>query len=315
MKILITGGAGFIGSHTAARFGALGHEIVILDDFNDYYDPAIKRDNVKKLVPESAVVIEGDIRDKNAVAEAYSHGIDAVIHLAARAGVRPSLEDPELYISTNISGTFNLLEGARQHGVKKFLFASSSSVYGVNDKVPFAEDDLLQKTISPYAMTKLAGEHMCSNYSHLYGIQTICLRFFTVYGPGQRPDLAIHKFCQKIWDGVGIDQYGDGSTRRDYTYIDDIVDGIVGAFRYEDKLFDIFNLGESETTTLKKLIEQIELAVGKKAKVNVMPEQPGDVPRTFADVSKAKKVLGYNPETKISEGLPRFVDWFMARQN
>ncbi|QQL44920.1 SDR family NAD(P)-dependent oxidoreductase [Sulfuriroseicoccus oceanibius] len=314
MKILITGGAGFIGSHTARRFGEMGHEIVVLDDFNDYYDPSIKRENVATRLPEGSVVIEGDIRDKEAVKEAFSHGIDAVIHLAARAGVRPSLEDPELYISTNISGTFNILEAARDNGVKKVLFASSSSVYGVNDKVPFAEDDLLQRTISPYAMTKLAGEHMCSNFSHLYGMQIVCLRFFTVYGPGQRPDLAIHKFSQKIWDGTPIDQYGDGSTRRDYTYIDDIVDGIVGSFNYNDKPFEILNLGESQTTTLKELIEGIESAIGKKAQINLMPEQPGDVPRTFADISKAKELIGYNPQTKIKEGLPKFAEWFIGRQ-
>lgn len=314
MKILITGGAGFIGSHSAKRFGGMGHEIVVLDDFNDYYDPAIKRQNIAERVPAGSVVIEGDIRNKDDVRRAFDEGIDAVIHLAARAGVRPSLDDPELYLSTNINGTYNVLDEARRRGVKKVLFASSSSVYGLNEKVPFAEDDLLQKTISPYAMTKLAGEHLCSNFSHLHGMQIVCLRFFTVYGPGQRPDLAIHKFSQRIWDGKSIDQYGDGSTERDYTYVDDIVDGVVAAFNYDKKPFDIFNLGESQTTKLRDLIAGIEEALGRKAIINMMPEQPGDVPRTFADISKSREVLGYDPQTKIREGLPKFAEWFITRQ-
>ena len=278
MKVLITGGAGFIGSHVGRQLVQDGHEVVVLDDFNDYYDPAIKRENLAERLP-GATVIEGDIRDKDAVRRAFAAGpLGAVIHLAARAGVRPSLKDPELYLSTNINGTYNMLEAARQNGVRKFLFASSSSVYGVNPKVPFAEDDLLQRTISPYAMTKLAGEHLCSNYSHLHGLQTICLRFFTVYGPGQRPDLAIHKFTRWIHEGRPVDMYGDGDTERDYTYVDDIVQGVLGAFRYEDQAFDIFNLGESQTTKLRDLIATIEAALGKKAVINRMPNQPGDVP-------------------------------------
>ena len=314
MKVLITGGAGFIGSHVGRQLVADGHEVVVLDDFNDYYSPSIKRENLAQRLP-GATVIEGDIRDKDTVRRAFAAGpIGAVIHLAARAGVRPSLKDPELYLSTNINGTYNLLEATRENGIRKFLFASSSSVYGVNPKTPFAEDDLLQRTISPYAMTKLAGEHLCSNYSHLHGLQTLCLRFFTVYGPGQRPDLAIHKFTRAIHEGKSLDMYGTGDTERDYTYIDDIVQGVLGAFHYEDAAFDIFNLGESQTTKLRDLIATIEAAVGKKAIINHLPDQPGDVPCTYADISRAKQRLGYNPQTKIKDGIPKFVDWFLQRE-
>ena len=313
MNILITGGAGFIGSHVGHHLASEGHRIIVLDDFNDYYDPAIKRDNVRERLP-GATVVEGDIRDKAAVRAAFAEKPAAVIHLAARAGVRPSIQDPELYLSTNLNGTFNILEAARQHGVQDIVFASSSSVYGVNPKVPFAEDDLLQSTISPYAMTKLAGEQMCSNFSHLYGMRTICLHFFTVYGPGQRPDLAIHKFTRWIHEGRPVDRYGDGGTERDYTYIDDIVQGVAAAFRYTDRAFDIFNLGESQTTKLRDLIATIEQALGKQAVINRMPEQPGDVPRTFADIGKARRLLGYDPQVKIKDGIPRFVRWFQERE-
>jgi UDP-glucuronate 4-epimerase len=311
MNILITGGAGFIGSHTAHALARQGHEIHVLDDFNDFYDPAIKRANLATLVPDARLT-EGDIRQKAIVEKAYEPGIDLVIHLAARAGVRPSISDPELYISTNIQGTYHLLDAARRHGVRKFVFASSSSVYGVNPKVPFAEDDLIQSTISPYAMTKLAGEQMCSNYSHLYEMPVVCLRFFTVYGPGQRPDLAIHKFTDLIHRGEEVPMFGDGSTERDYTYIDDIVQGILAATRYDAKRFDIFNLGESDTTRLDVLIREISGALGKEAKIRRMPEQPGDVPRTFADITKARQLLGYQPSARIVEGIPRFVEWYLS---
>lgn len=313
MNILLTGGAGFIGSHVGQKLASEGHSIHVIDDLNDFYDPQIKRDNLTRLLPE-ARFIEGDIRDKSVVECAFQPGIDLVIHLAARAGVRPSISDPELYISTNISGTYNLLDAARRHKVPKFVFASSSSVYGVNPKVPFAENDLIQSTISPYAMTKLAGEQLCSNFSHLYGMSIVCLRFFTVYGPGQRPDLAIHKFTDLILRGEEVPMFGDGSTERDYTYIDDIVQGVVAATRYDAKRFDIFNLGESDTTRLSDLIHEISAAVGKEARIRRMPDQPGDVPRTFADISKAKELLGYRPATRISEGIPRFVEWYLSRK-
>ncbi|WP_395736035.1 NAD-dependent epimerase/dehydratase family protein [Prosthecobacter sp.] len=312
MKILVTGGAGFIGSHTVERLiQDDAAQITIIDSFNDYYNPSIKRENVRALGPK-VVVREGEITDPQFVAETFEKGhFDAVIHLAARAGVRPSIEQPELYIDTNIKGTFHLLEAARRTGVKHFVFASSSSVYGVNKKVPFAEADPILQTISPYAMTKMAGEQMCSNYSHLYGIKTVALRFFTVYGPRQRPDLAISKFSRLIEDGKPIDKFGDGSTARDYTFVHDIVDGIVGALNYRSgPICDIFNLGGSQTVTLNELITNIEHALGKKAVINQLPEQPGDVPLTSADVSKAKSLLGFKPTTTIAQGVPAYVEWF-----
>jgi UDP-glucuronate 4-epimerase len=313
MKILITGGAGFIGSHVGRHFAAQGHHIVVLDDFNDYYAPAVKRANLGERLPE-AEVIEGDIRDKEAVARAFAARPEAVIHLAARAGVRPSIADPELYISTNISGTYNLLEAARRNGIRKFLFASSSSVYGVNPKVPFAEDDLLQSTISPYAMTKLAGEQMCSNFSHLHGMQTVCLRFFTVYGPGQRPDLAIHKFTRWIHEGRAVDMFGDGGTERDYTYIDDIVQGVLASI---DRVAgcEIINLGGDEPITLTQMVQTIEQATGQKAKLKHLPDQPGDVPRTMADITKARRMLGYEPRTAFAEGVAAQVNWWRRVQD
>ncbi len=311
MKILVTGGAGFIGSHTVERLLSEGAEVTVLDSFNDYYNPAIKRANVKGF-ENRATLREGDLTDAAFVRHVFDQGqFDAVIHLAARAGVRPSIEQPELYIDTNIKGTFNLLESARHTGCRHFIFASSSSVYGVNKKVPFSEEDPILQTISPYAMTKMAGEQMCSNYSHLYGIKTICLRFFTVYGPRQRPDLAISKFTRLIEDGKPIDKFGEGQTARDYTFVHDIVDGIVGAVNYRTgPICDIINLGGSQTVTLNDLISSIETAVGKKATINQLPEQPGDVPLTSANVSKARQLLGFNPSTTIAKGVPEYVEWF-----
>jgi UDP-glucuronate 4-epimerase len=314
MNILVTGGAGFIGSHTVERLLKQGDtQVTILDNFNDYYDPAIKRVNVRGF-QDQVKIHEIDLMDRGAVDAVFDGTkFDGVIHLAARAGVRPSIERPELYIDTNIKGTFNLLEACKRTGCRKFVFASSSSVYGVNKKVPFCETDPILQTISPYAMTKMAGEQMCSNYAHLYNIRAVCLRFFTVYGPRQRPDLAISKFTRRIEDGLSLDRYGDGNTARDYTFITDIVDGIIGALNYESgPICDIFNLGGSQTVTLNEMISTIEAAVGKKAIVNVMPEQPGDVPLTSADVSKAKELLHFKPTTHITEGIPRFVDWFRS---
>lgn len=312
MKILVTGGAGFIGSHTVERLlQDAANEVTLLDSFNDYYNPAIKRANVRAM-GNRVKVCEGELNDADFVRRTFEEGqFDAVIHLAARAGVRPSIEQPELYIDTNIKGTFNLLEAARRTGCKHFVFASSSSVYGVNKKVPFSEEDPILQTISPYAMTKMAGEQMCSNYSHLYGIKTVCLRFFTVYGPRQRPDLAISKFTRLIEDGKPIDKFGDGHTARDYTFVHDIVDGIIGAVNYRSgPICDIINLGGSQTVTLNDLISSIETAVGKKAIINQLPEQPGDVPLTSADVSKAKQLLNFKPTTTIAEGVPCYVQWF-----
>ncbi len=314
MKFLVTGGAGFIGSHLVDNLVAAGHAVTVIDDLNTFYDPGLKEDNLSGI-HGSITFRQVDIRkaaEVDAVFEAEK--FDSVVHLAARAGVRPSISDPLLYIDTNVNGTYHVLDAARRYGVQKFIFASSSSVYGLCETVPFREDVPLHQTISPYAATKIAGEQLCSNFSHLYGMQVVCLRFFTVYGPRQRPDLAIHSFTNKIFNEIPIDQYGDGSTRRDYTYVDDIVQGVVASIEYNATPFEIFNLGESETTELSQLIRAIESALGKKAQINILPEQAGDVPLTYADISKARRVLGYSPTTKISEGIPKFVDWYRSRQ-
>lgn len=289
---------------------AQGVEVVVIDDFNDFYDPAIKRSNLAAIA-DRITLIEGDIRSEALISETFAdHQFDAVFHLAARAGVRPSISDPKLYFTTNIDGTFNLLDACRNHGVKRFIFASSSSVYGINEKVPFSESDRIERTISPYAATKIAGEQICSNYSYLFGIHCACLRFFTVYGPRQRPDLAISKFTSAIRGGKSIDRYGDGSTARDYTYIEDIVQGILAAAAYtEQSPFEIFNLGGSATTTLSELISLVEEAVGQKAVIRQLPDQPGDVPRTYADVDKARRLLGYEPHTPIRDGVKKYAAW------
>jgi UDP-glucuronate 4-epimerase len=314
MRALVTGGAGFIGSHLVEKLLAAGHEVSILDDFNDFYDPRIKRENIAGVTKDIRVH-DLDLRDGPSVADLFRHErFDVVAHLAARAGVRPSIQSPELYYETNVRGTLHLLEGARIAGVERFIFASSSSVYGVSKVVPFSEDLHLTQTISPYAATKIAGEFLCSTYSHLHKMRVVALRFFTVYGARQRPDLAIHQFTRRIHAGEAINQFGDGTTRRDYTYVDDIVQGVTAALDYAGPLFDIFNLGENQTIELRELISAIEKALGRKAKINQLPEQPGDVPITCADITKARTLLGYNPTTPLSAGLPKFVDWFLDRQ-
>ncbi|MBI5685132.1 MAG: SDR family NAD(P)-dependent oxidoreductase [Verrucomicrobia bacterium] len=311
MNFLVTGGAGFIGSHVSERLLRDGHRVVIVDDFNDFYAPAIKQHNLARVQAVGGVRLHrADIVDKAAMDRVFAaEKFDAIIHLAARAGVRPSIEQPLLYTQTNVTGTMNLLECARAAGIRKFIFASSSSVYGINSKIPFSESDPIFKPISPYAATKLAGEALCHTYHHLHGMDMTCLRFFTVYGPAQRPDLAIHKFAKLIAAGKPIEMYGDGSTRRDYTFIDDIVEGIMacvrGKFGYE-----IFNLGNSNTVELRQLVGLIERALGRKAVIERRPEQPGDMPVTFADVSKARRMLGYDPKTKIEQGIEKFVEWF-----
>ena len=311
--ILVTGGAGFIASHLCEALLAEGAELVVLDDFNDFYDPAIKHANLAGF-HDRITLVQGDIRDAALIDALFArHPFDTVFHFAARAGVRPSIADPRLYVGTNIDGTLNLLEACRKTAVKRFIFASSSSVYGVNEKVPFAEHDLIQRTISPYAATKLAGEQLCSNYSHLHGMRCICLRFFTVYGPRQRPDLAISKFTRKIIAGEPIEQYGDGSTARDYTYVEDIIRGVMAAGRYDASDFEIINLGGSAANTLSQLIAGIERILGKNATIHYLPDQPGDVPLTFADVSKAHRLLGYTPATPLAQGLERYIDWVNAR--
>jgi UDP-glucuronate 4-epimerase len=311
MRILVTGGAGFIGSHLVEKLLRDGHNVAILDDFNDFYDPQIKRANIGPFAKEIAIH-DVDLRDGKKVATLFQkEKFDAIFHLAARAGVRPSIQQPQLYYDTNVAGTLHLLENAHASGIERFIFASSSSVYGAAKRVPFSEEEHLTQTLSPYAATKIGGEFLCSTYSHLYKMRIVALRYFTVYGARQRPDLAIHQFTRKIQAGQPIDQFGDGTTRRDYTYIDDIIQGTMAALKYDGPMFDVFNLGESDTIQLKDLIAAIEQTLGKKAKINRLTEQPGDMPLTCADISKARKLLGYNPKTKFEEGLPKFVDWFL----
>jgi UDP-glucuronate 4-epimerase len=317
-NILITGGAGFIGSHLVDRLLAEGDwRITIVDDFNDFYDPSIKRANIEPHLSNSDfTLIEADIRDFYSLSEVFREGkFDCVVHLAARAGVRPSLTETRLYVETNINGTTNLLELARQHGVKQFVFGSSSSVYGENKKVPFSEDDPIFNPISPYAATKAAGELLCHTYAHLYGMRIVCLRFFTVYGARQRPDLAIHKFAKLIDAGQPIPVFGDGTTRRDYTYVDDIIAGVRAAIDYDGSNYEVINLGESQTVELRELISLLENALGKKAQIDRQPTQPGDVPQTFADIAKARRLLKYNPQTQIEDGIGLFIDWFRERDS
>lgn len=315
MNFLVTGGAGFIGSHVCERLLNSGHHVWAFDDLNPFYDPKFKRRNIKEIqsLAKPFEFIQGDITDRAALDEAFgSVKFDQVIHLAARAGVRPSLAEPALYQRVNVEGTVNVLEAARRVGVKKVTLASSSSVYGVNSKVPFAEGDPIFHPISPYAASKLALEALGHVYHHVYGMDVVALRFFTVYGPRQRPDLAICKFAQLIGAGKPIPVFGDGSTARDYTFVSDTVDGVIACTQKEFG-FEIFNFGESETVKLSRLIELLETALGKKAIIDRQPLQPGDVPVTFADISKARARLGYNPHIKIDTGITLFIDWF--RQN
>ena len=312
MNFLVTGGAGFIGSHVCGRLLREGHRVWALDDLNDFYDPAIKRRNVQELRDSGRPFefIPADITEPAALGQLFGAvQFDQVIHLAARAGVRPSLARPALYQRVNVEGTVNVLEAARLAGVRKFILASSSSVYGVNAKVPFSESDPVVSAVSPYAASKLACESLGHVYHHLYGLDIVMLRFFTVYGPRQRPDLAIHKFTQLIAAGRPIPVFGDGSTARDHTYVDDIVDGVMACTGREFG-YNLFNLGESQTIRLDRLIALIEDAVGRKAVIDRQPLQPGDVPVTYADITKARAQLGYQPRVPAEQGIPRFVEWF-----
>ncbi len=310
-NILVTGGAGFIGSHLVKRLLKDDLRVAVVDNFNDFYSPCIKRDNVQAFLDNPNFTLrEVDICDAENLRSVFlENEFDAIVHLAALAGVRPSLLNPKLYTKVNVNGTLNLLELAKEFNVKQFVFGSSSSVYGINCKIPFAEDDRIQQPISPYAATKAAGELLCHTFSHLYDIRTVCLRFFTVYGARQRPDLAIHKFSKLISEGKPIEMFGDGTTRRDYTFIDDVIEGVRAAIDYTASDFEIFNLGESQTVELKRLIELLEKSLGKKAIIQRKPLQAGDVLQTFADISKARKLLGYNPQTKIEEGIRLFSEW------
>jgi UDP-glucuronate 4-epimerase len=311
VNILITGAAGFIGSRLARALLDRGDTVVGLDNFNDFYDPRIKRDNVETLGSSPRFrLLEGDIRDCAFLDGAFSSASpDAVVHLAAMAGVRPSLERPGLYFDVNVNGTLNILECVKAFGVPRLLFASSSSVYGGNKKIPFAEEDDVSHPVSPYAASKRAGEIMCYTYHHLYGLNIHCLRFFTVYGPGQRPEMAIHKFVRRMHEGRAIPVFGDGSSRRDYTYIDDILDGVLRSLERCEG-YRIYNLGESNTIALATLIDRIEALTGLEAKIDRKGDQPGDVPVTFADIQRAREELGYAPSVPIEEGLKRFLAWY-----
>ena len=309
MKVLITGAAGFIGSHLCERLLGDGWTVVGVDNFDEFYDPHIKRRNISDcLKDENFQLIEADIRDGAAMDKTVGDGVEIIVHLAALAGVRPSIAQPLLYADVNVNGTMVLLEAAKKHKVGKFVFGSSSSVYGNNEKVPFSEEDNVDFPISPYAATKKAGELICHTYHHLNEIHITCLRFFTVYGPRQRPDLAIHKFAKLIEQDKPIPVYGDGTMMRDFTYIDDIIDGTVAAM---DKCegFNIYNLGESQPITVNDLIAEIEEALGKKAIRETLPLQSGDVERTYADITKAARELGYDPSTPIRDGLAKFTTW------
>ena len=313
-RILVTGAAGFIGSHLTERLLALGHEVIGLDNFDPFYPAAFKRQNLATALEHPAFrLIEGDCAEAADADQAFAHGIDAVVHLAAKAGVRPSIEDPLGYTRANVVATQVMLEAARRHQVHRFIFGSSSSVYGNNEKVPFAETDSVDHPISPYAATKRAGELICHTYHHLFGMTVLSLRFFTVYGPRQRPDLAIRKFTTLMSRGDTVPFFGDGSTERDYTWIDDIMQGVLAAIARSATHpgeFEIINLGESHTTSLHRLVELIAGALGVQPKLQRLPMQPGDVERTFADVTKARRLLGYQPSTPVEEGIPRFIEWF-----
>jgi UDP-glucuronate 4-epimerase len=327
MNFLVTGGAGFIGSHVCERLLHDGHSVWAFDDLNNHYDPQLKRRNLREVqavaggccsaaatqLEHRFEFVHGDITDRPALDEIFSSvKFDQVIHLAARAGVRPSLADPALYQRVNVEGTVNVLEAARTHRVKKITIASSSSVYGMNSKTPFSESDPIFSAVSPYAASKLACEALGHVWHHIYGMDVAMLRFFTVYGPRQRPDLVIYKFAKLITEGKPIPVFGDGSAVRDYTFITDTLDGIIACTQKEFG-YELFNLGESQTVKLTRLIELLEKALGKKAVIDRQPVQPGDVPITFADISRAHARLGYNPRVKIEQGLPKFVDWFLKR--
>lgn len=316
MSVLITGAAGFIGSHLTDRLLADGEEVVGLDSFDEFYDPELKRRNLRAAMESDRFsLVEGDIRHA-AVLEHLPDHIEGVVHLAARAGVRPSIEQPILYMDVNVAGTAQLLELARVRGLPWFVFASSSSVYGNTDRSPFKEDDPVDRPISPYAATKKAGELLCHTAAHLSGMACVCLRFFTVYGPRQRPDLAIRKFAGLMMAGEPIPMFGDGTTSRDYTFIDDIMDGVVRAIEYAKThpgAFEVVNLGESQSIVLRDMIDIVGDAMGIEPRIERLPMQPGDVRRTHADISHARELLGYDPQIDFREGMARFADWFRSQ--
>jgi UDP-glucuronate 4-epimerase len=316
MSILVTGAAGFIGSHVCETLLQRGERVVGLDNFDDFYSLEAKERNLAgALDHRDFAMVRGDIRDADALS-GLPDDVEAVVHLAARAGVRPSIEQPELYADVNVMGTVQLLAWAKRRGVRRFVFASSSSVYGNNEKVPFSETDRVDHPISPYAATKKAGELICHAASHLDGIAMACLRFFTVYGPRQRPDLAVHKFARILRDGGTIPMFGDGTTSRDYTYVDDTVSGVLGALAWVDRndaAYRVFNLGNHRTVTLSEMIRVIGEEMGVEPRIEQMPMQPGDVLRTYADIARAREELGYRPDTEFPEGVRRFLEWFSGQ--
>jgi UDP-glucuronate 4-epimerase len=303
-RVLITGGAGFIGSHLAKKLLAAGAEVGILDNFDDFYSPQAKRQNIKGLPVK---LFTADVRDPEAVNAAAAEGWDAIVHLAALAGVRPSITSPRSYIETNVTGTLNVLEAARSAGIGQVVFGSSSSIYGASGKGPFKEASPMPATLSPYAATKVAGEQLCSVYRHLHGIRCVVLRFFTVYGPGQRPDLAISKFTRAILEDQPIPFHGDGSSLRDYTHVSDIVAGISAALDYRKTSYEVFNLGSGHRITLAKLVETLEQITGKAATIERLPAQAADMRETWADIGKAQRHLKYEPQTRLQAGLKAFV--------
>jgi UDP-glucuronate 4-epimerase len=308
--ILVTGGAGFIGSHLVDRLLASGFRVTIVDSFDPFYERSVKEHNIEGHRRHAEWrIVEADIRDAAALRTGLTERYDAIVHLAARAGVRPSIADPIGYQAVNVAGTQNLLEFARERGIRQFVFASSSSVYGVNPRVPWSEDDHVLQPISPYASTKVSGELLGHVYSHLYAIRFIALRFFTVYGPRQRPDLAIHKFARLMMAGRSIPVFGDGSMRRDYTYIDDIVSGLTAAINYERSAYEVVNLGNNRAISLMEMIKGLETALGVGALIEWLPEQPGDVPQTWANIEKARALFHYEPRTTYADGVQRFVEW------
>lgn len=311
MNYLVTGGAGFIGSHVCEQLLKRCAKVICVDNFNDYYSPSKKWLNVSKLLEDDYFTLyEDDICDYDAMRKIFEkHKIDKVIHLAARAGVRASITDPILYEEVNLLGTTNLLELSNEFKIKNFVFASSSSVYGSNKKMPFKETDYVDTPLSPYAATKKAGELLCHAYHYLYGLNISCLRFFTVYGPRGRPDMVMYKFIEKTIRGEKIDKFGKGNSMRDYTYVSDIVDGILAAVD-KNYPFEIFNLGNSKPTKLNKIIKIVEKVTGKKVLINQLPKQKGDVDATYADISKAKKLLGYKPKVSIEDGIQNLYDWY-----
>ncbi|HEY1303133.1 MAG TPA: GDP-mannose 4,6-dehydratase [Vicinamibacterales bacterium] len=314
MHVLVTGGAGFVGSHLVDALVRAEHRVTVLDNFDAFYERAIKERNIAQHRQNHRWrLLEADVRDREAMRRGLTGRYDSIVHLAAKAGVRPSIDDPGAYQDVNVTGTLNLLELARERGIRQFIFASSSSVYGMNPRVPWSEHDDVLRPISPYASTKVSAELLGHTYSHLHGIRFLALRLFTVYGPRQRPDLAVHKFTRLMLAGQPVPILGAGRSMRDYTFVEDVVAGILRAIEYTATMFEIINLGNNRAVSLQDVIRELEAACGVSATIDPQPEQPGDVPRTWANIEKATRLLGYAPRTTFSVGVRRFVEWYTAQ--